>query len=141
MDITAIDDQGRLFVSSRIDDWAAIDAHDITVVVDLEGAIDEGIPSADGTRMYLYFPFEDEAVPDPAMVTSLAAFLAELYRGGHRVLVHCSMGLNRSPLVAGAVMHRLGWKSTDAIERLRERRPGALFNEHYSRYLERLDEA
>ncbi len=140
MDITPIDDHGRLFVSPRIDDWSAIDAHGITVVVDLEGKIDEGIPSGDGTRMYLYFPFEDEAVPDPAMVTSLAAFLAELYTNGHRVLVHCSMGLNRSPLVAGAVMHRLGWKGVDAVERLRERRPGALFNQLYSEYLERLDE-
>ena len=140
MEITAIDDHGRLFVSPRIDDWSVIDAHGISVVVDLEGRIDSGIPSGDGTRMYLYFPFEDESVPDRAMVNALADFLAELHRTGHRVLVHCSMGLNRSPLVAGAVLHRLGWKGCDAVERLRERRPGALFNEHYSAYLESLDE-
>ena len=139
MDITPIDDEQRLYVSSMIDDWSAIDEHGITVVVDLEGAIDSGIPSGDGSRMYLYYPFEDDAVPDPSLVGPLTAFLATLYRGGHRVLVHCRMGLNRSPLVAGVVLHHLGWTGRDAVDRLRERRPGALFNEHYSGYLERLD--
>jgi protein-tyrosine phosphatase len=138
MDLTPIDDEERLFVSSMIDDWSRIDAHEITVVVDLEGALDAGIPAGDGSRMYLYYPFEDNAVPDPSMVGPLTAFLAQLYRGGHRVLVHCRMGLNRSPLVAGVVLHHLGWSGRDAIARLRERRPGALFNEHYSGYLERL---
>ena len=140
MDITPIDDEERLFVSSMIDDWSRIDEHDITVVVDLEGSIDTGIPTGDGNRMYLYYPFEDDSVPDPTMVGPLSTFLAELYRGGHRVLVHCRMGFNRSPLVAGAVLHRLGWNGCDAVARLRERRPGALFNEHYSGYLERLED-
>ena len=139
MDITPIDDEGRLFVSAMIDDWTGIDEHAITVVVDLEGALDAGIPSGDGTRMYLYYPFTDDSVPDPSMVGPLSAFLATLHRSGHRVLVHCRMGLNRSPLVAGVVLHHLGWSGREAIERLRERRPGALFNEHYSAYLERLD--
>ena len=49
------------------------------------------------------------------------------------------MGFNRSPLVAGAVLHRLGWNGRDAVVRLRERRPGALFNDQYSSYLERLE--
>jgi protein-tyrosine phosphatase len=138
MDITPIDDERRLFVSSMIDDWRRIDEHDISVVVDLERALDAAIPSSDGTRLYLYYPFDDEDVPDHGLVGPLTAFLAELYRSGHRVLVHCRMGLNRSPLVAGVVLHHLGWSGHDAIERLRERRPGALFNEHYCGYLERL---
>jgi protein-tyrosine phosphatase len=138
MEITPIDDDERLFVSSRIDDWAGIDQHGISVVVDLEARLDAGIPSGDGTRLYLYYPFQDDAVPDATLIEPLAVFLAELYRGGHRVLIHCSMGLNRSPLVAGVVLHQLGWNGCDAVERLRARRPGALFNEHYSGYLERL---
>lgn len=138
MEITAVDDERRLFVSSLIDDWAAIEAHDISVVVDLETSIDAGVPSGDGTRLYLYYPFEDDEVPDPTVVGPLSSFLAALYRSGHRVLVHCSMGLNRSPLVAGAVLHQLGWDGAAVVERLRERRPGALFNELYREYLERL---
>lgn len=77
-------------------------------------------------------------LPDPTMIQPLAAFLAKLYDSGHRVLVHCSMGLSRSPLVAGVVLHHLGWKGCDVIERLCERRPGALFNTHYSGHLEGL---
>ena len=139
MEVTAIDDEMRLFVSSHIDDWSGIDEHGISVVVDLEMRLDAGIPSADGTRLYLYYPFQDESVPDATMIQPLAAFLAQLHGAGHRVLVHCSMGLNRSPLVAGVVLHYLGWKGCDAVERSRERRPGALFNPHYSSYLERLN--
>lgn len=139
MDVTPIDHEQRLFVSSRIDDWSAIEAHGITVVVDLEADVDAGIPQSDGTLLYLYYPFEDESVPDPTMIQPLAAFIAQLYRGGHRVLVHCSMGLNRSPLVAGCVLHQLGWNGCDVVARLRSCRPGALFNEHYSGYLEALD--
>ena len=139
MELTPIDDEQRLFVSSRIDDWTGIERHLITVVVDLEGALDAGIPRGDGTLLYLYYPFEDESVPDPTMVGPLSSFLAELYRTGHRLLIHCSLGLNRSPLVAGAVLHRLGWSGSNVVKRLCERRPGALFNEHYRLYLERLE--
>ena len=138
MELTPIDDEQRLFVSSRIDDWTGIERHSITVVVDLEGTLDAGIPCGNGTLLYLYFPFEDASVPDPTMVGPLSSFLAELYRTGHRLLIHCSMGLNRSPLVAGAVLHRLGWSGSEAVKRLCERRPGALFNEHYRLYVERL---
>ena|SRR5258706_2233389 len=135
MDLTPVDDEGRLFVSSAIDDWGLIERQGISVVVDLEGVVDAGIPTANGALLYLYYPFQDEDVPDPALVASLSGFLAELYRDGHRLLVHCSLGLNRSPLVAGAVMHRLGWTGSAVVERLRERRPGALFNETYCDYL------
>ncbi len=138
LELTAVDDAQRLFVSPRIDDWTGIEQHSITVVVDLERAIDAGVPCGNGTLLYLYYPFEDESIPDAAIVDPLSAFLAELYRTGHRVLIHCSMGLNRSPLVAGAVLHRLGWSGQEVVARLCERRPGALFNEHYRAYLERL---
>ncbi len=138
MDLIPVDDEQRLYVSPMIDDWTGIEERAITVVVDLEGALDRGIPSGNGTLLYLYYPFEDEDVPDPGIVDPLSAFLAELYRSGHRLLIHCAMGLNRSPLVAGAVLHRLGWSGPEAVRRLCERRPGALFNEHYRGYLEKL---
>jgi protein-tyrosine phosphatase len=138
MELTAVDHEERLFVSSMIDDWTGIEQHLITVVVDLERALDAGIPSRNGTLLYLYYPFEDESLPEAAVVQPLSVFLAELYRSGHRLLIHCRMGLNRSPLVAGAVLHQLGWSGPDAVERLRQCRPGALFNEHYCGYLEKL---
>jgi protein-tyrosine phosphatase len=48
------------------------------------------------------------------------------------------MGFNRSALVAGRILHHLGMNGCDVVERLRERRPGALFNEVFADYLRML---
>ncbi|HEY2829612.1 MAG TPA: hypothetical protein VGJ88_05785, partial [Thermoanaerobaculia bacterium] len=64
-----------------------------------------------------------------------AALGASLIEGGHRVLSHCGMGFNRSALVAGRILHRLGMPGPQVVERLRERRAGALFNEIFASHL------
>ena len=48
------------------------------------------------------------------------------------MLSHCGMGYNRSALVAGLIMIELGMSGPDAVARLRERRPGALFNDRFA---------
>jgi protein-tyrosine phosphatase len=48
------------------------------------------------------------------------------------------MGFNRSALVAGLILHELGMPGRDVVARLRDRRPGALFNETFAAYLESL---
>jgi protein-tyrosine phosphatase len=45
------------------------------------------------------------------------------------------MGLNRSALVAGLILVIGGMTGQQAVERLRARRRGALFNELFARYL------
>ncbi len=50
----------------------------------------------------------------------------------------CGMGFNRSALVAGLILHTLGMPGPRVVERLRERRPGALFNERFAAWLESL---
>jgi protein-tyrosine phosphatase len=50
-------------------------------------------------------------------------------------VAHCGMGLNRSALVAGLVLTYLGVKGADAVALLREKRPGALFNDNFANYL------
>jgi protein-tyrosine phosphatase len=45
------------------------------------------------------------------------------------------MGFNRSALLAGLILTELGMSGADAVNRLRERRPGALFNERFAAYL------
>jgi protein-tyrosine phosphatase len=139
MNVTAIDDEQRLFVSEAIDNWDRLRELAITVVVDLEGAVDEGIPARPGRILYVYFPFQDDALPDHDELLASAEYVSQLVQAGRRVLVHCSLGLNRSPLFAGLVLHRLGWSGADAVTRLRERRPGALYNELYCDYLRALD--
>jgi len=43
-----------------------------------------------------------------------------------------------SALVAGIILTELGMSGAEAVSRLRERRPGALFNERFAAYLESL---
>ena len=45
------------------------------------------------------------------------------------------MGYNRSALVAGVILTELGMPGCEAVETLRARRPGALFNEVFATYL------
>lgn len=45
------------------------------------------------------------------------------------------MGFNRSALMAGLILVELGMDGPSVVERLRERRPGALFNEVFAAYL------
>jgi protein-tyrosine phosphatase len=49
------------------------------------------------------------------------------------------MGYNRSALVAGLILIELGMNGPQAVARLRERRPGALFNPNFADFLERID--
>src|SRR3974390_190485 len=125
MELFQVDDEGRLFISPCIEDWSAIAHHEIDVVIDLDGAIADGIPSTPGSFLYVYFPIYDEELPDPARLDAVAMMGAQLVRNGHRVLAHCGMGFNRSALLAGRILNHLGMSGADAVVRLRERRPGA----------------
>jgi hypothetical protein len=130
-----LDDEERLFISPTIDDWSAVALYGIDIVIDLEGGLDQCIPTAPGSCLYIYFPILDEELPDLARLDAVANLGAQLIRSDHRVLSHCGMGFNRSALVAGAILHKLGHKGPSIVERIRKRRPGALFNEVFARYV------
>jgi protein-tyrosine phosphatase len=55
---------------------------------------------------------------------------------GHKILVHCSQGLNRAGLVCARVMIMKGWPGREAIRVIREKRPGALWNPVFATYIE-----
>ena len=139
MEIIQIDDQGTLFLSAAIDDWAGIDRLGITTVFDLEEGIDPGVPTVPGGILYIYFHFDDEGLPDMGRLGGLADLGAQLCGSGHKVLVHCTMGFNRSALLTGKILYRMGMKGPDVVRRLQERRPGALYNDTYAAYLLELE--
>jgi protein-tyrosine phosphatase len=130
-----VDDHGRLFISPAIEDWAAILDRGIDAVIDLEGGVDAGVPTSHNKQLYVYFPIFDDDLPDPVRLQAVVTLGANLVRSGHRVLSHCGMGFNRSALVAGLILHELGMAGSEVVERIRERRPGALFNERFAEYL------
>ena len=139
MELFQIDDDGRLFISAVIHRWSPIASRDVDVVIDLEGGLDLCIPTQSNHCLYVYFPFDDDdrALPSLTKLQAIVKLCASLIRGGHKVLVHCSTGFNRSALVAGLVLREFGVPGDEALARLRERRPGALYNELFAKFLAR----
>ena len=111
----------------------------IDTVIDLEGGLDVGVPTVPNQVLYIYLPILDEDLPNLEKLDALATLGATLVGQGHRVLSHCGMGFNRSALVAGLILHKLGMPGPAVVARLRERRAGALFNERFAAWLESLE--
>jgi protein-tyrosine phosphatase len=133
-----VDEDGHLFISPVIKDWSIIESRGIDTVIDLEGGLDECIPTAPNGCLYVYFPIYDEELPDLQKLEAVVSLGAHLVSNGHRVLSHCGMGFNRSALIAGRILHRLGLPGPAVIERLRARRPGALFNDVFAEHIRAL---
>jgi Predicted protein-tyrosine phosphatase len=138
MNIIQVDDSGLLFISPAITDWASVAAHSIDAVIDMEGGLDDCIPTIPDSCLYVYFPIYDEDLPNPARLEAVSLLGAHLVRSGHRVLSHCGMGFNRSALIASLILHKLGMDGPAIVERLRARRPGALFNEVFAQHVHAL---
>jgi hypothetical protein len=140
MELFQVDDDGRLFISPAIEDWDALERHEIDTVIDLEGGLDSCIPTIANRCLYIYFPIDDdnEQLPNMIKLRAIARLGATLVAEGHRVLSHCGMGFNRSAFVAGLIMVEMGMSGREVVARLRERRPGALFNDGFAACLESL---
>ncbi len=133
-----VDDAGRLFISPVIENWDVVTARGIDTVIDLEGGLDIGVPTVPNQCLYVYFPISDDELPDLEKLHGVADLCAALIGQDHRVLAHCGMGFNRSALVAGLTMHKMGMPGPEVVTRLRERRPGALYNKRFAAFLESL---
>jgi protein-tyrosine phosphatase len=138
MQLYQVDDAGSLFISPAIETWAPLHERGIDTVIDLDGGLDHCIPTVPNQVLYVYFPIFDEDLPDLSKLSAVADLGASLVRRGHRVLSHCGMGFNRSALVAGLILLRLGMSGPEAVRRLRTCRPGALFNEVFAAHLQSL---
>ena len=128
-----------LWQSGLPEDWSALRAQ-VDAVVDLADA-GQG-PSGDdlGALTYLKAPLEDgEQLPDPVLLTHLTDLVADLVRGGRRVLVHCTFGKNRSGLLMTLVVRELlGVDGATALAHVRAVRHRAVNNEGFARWLSEL---
>jgi hypothetical protein len=140
VDLCQIDDDARLFVSPAIEDWSPLDARRIDVIIDLDGGLDACIPTVPERCLYVYFPIydDDQQTPPVSKLRAIARMAATLIQEGHVVLSHCGLGYNRSAFVAGLILVELGMSGRQAVARLRERRPGALYNPIFAAHLESL---
>lgn len=104
---------------------------------DLNPGID--INAAD-FKIYISYPIVDgRDLPDKDILKSLAAlgyFLA--YKKKFKVLVHCNKGINRASLLTGSILNIRGMKGNKIINYIRRKRPGALSNPFFAKYLANL---
>ena len=135
MDLVAINVEQTLFVSGEIEDWQALASAGIDTVVDMDASVDAGLPQTPGSILYVYHPILDEDLPNLGKIDALGRLVADLVSTDHRVLVHCRMGFNRSVLVIATALTYLGMTGEAALSHLRERRPGALFNETFATHV------
>jgi protein-tyrosine phosphatase len=139
MTLFQVDDAGSLFISPAITEWTPLQERGIDTVIDLDAGLDHCIPTVPNQVLYIYFPIFDEELPNLAKLNAVADLAVQLIRSGHRVLSHCGMGFNRSALVAGLILCRLGHSGPEAVRRLRGCRPGVLFNQVFAAHLESLE--
>ena len=135
MDIVVINEEQTLFVSGEIEDWQTLVERGIDTIVDMDATVDAGLPQAPGSVLYIYHPILDEDLPNLVKIEALGRLVADLVSSDHRVLVHCRMGFNRSVLVIATALTYLGMTGAAALDHLRERRPGALFNENFAAHV------
>jgi protein-tyrosine phosphatase len=138
MDLVAINAESSLFVSGEIDDWEAVRERRIDTIVDMDGPVDSGLPQGTNEILYVYFPIFDENLPNLPKLDALGRMVADLVAAEHRVLVHCRMGFNRSVLVIATALTYLGLSGPEAVEHVRNLRPGALFNEVFAEHVRTL---
>ena len=110
----------------------------INVVVNLTRRIDVTLRDT-LSLMYIHYPMPDGRLDEAQWIYigQLASFLAERIKQNARVLIHCNAGRNRTGLLAALVVARVKSISTEeALAYVRHRRPLAVDNPHFERYLE-----
>lgn len=135
MELFPVDRAGLLYVSPDVVDWGPMVERKVRLVIDLDGEIDGNVPTLPNNMIYVYFPFNDDTLPDLVKLHALGRLAADMVRTSRAVLVHCAMGFNRSPLVAGVALTHLGLTGSEAVEQLRSQRAGALYNRVYADYV------
>lgn len=78
---------------------------------------------------WYHLPIQDRGIPKEAFEAGwglVGEGLRARLRSGFNVLVHCMGGLGRAGTIASRLLVELGWKPADAIEKVRQVRPGAI---------------
>ena len=110
-----------LFLSKKL-----VDPHDfaslgVDAIVALEHWEYTWSPPVPDNHLYVHFPIDDGDTVDPK-TREVARLVAGLVQSGHRVLVHCVQGLNRSGMVIARALMFMGHDVEESIELVRRSR-------------------
>lgn len=73
-----------------------------------------------------HFPLPDMSVPDMGFIERFVAVLDHELDQGHSVAVHCGAGLGRTGTLLACYFVNEGLSARQAIERVRQTRPGSV---------------
>jgi protein-tyrosine phosphatase len=105
----------------------------LSLIEEQEFPFDSGKFAADlGSKgiVWLRFPIRNYGTPEGnESWPAIAEKVREILDGGGRMLIHCWGGLGRSGMVAARLLTEMGDAASDAINRVRQARPGAIETE------------
>lgn len=113
--------------------------------IDVVFSFHENSSPVSGNTLEVRYPFDDDwnvgLLPENiSRINDVAKMAHSAWKDGHKVLLRCQGGKNRSALVMGVVLLKEGYSAEDAIALMREKRdPEILFNEHFVRALHNWD--
>ena len=102
--------------------WKEIVDLNITAVVNLRTESQDvfGTPPP---FAYLWLPTEDHSDPSPHQLLIGAQVINSLVKNGHKILVHCKMGIHRSATMVVAYSIYSGMNREEAIWQLKKNGP------------------
>lgn len=95
----------------------------VTAVVDMRQEARDPVDRllACGISLY-YLPTPDLHAADPSELKQAADWVLNVLNGGGKVFVHCQHGIGRGPLMACAILVRMGYQPWDAVRVVKEKR-------------------
>lgn len=107
------------------------------VLIATEGNLDDNVNQAAYQTLYIYWPIDDtdQVQFDVERARAIAKLCAHLLRSGQQVVVRCGAGYNRSSLITGRTLIELGLSPQEAVETVRQKRPGSLGNQFFANWL------
>jgi protein-tyrosine phosphatase len=114
----------QVYVGGQHYQWAALEQEGIAAVVNLREVHYDDVQRGIGGTYHLHLPTRDNTPPSMADLARGADFIAEQIQLGHKVYIHCGVGVGRAPSLAAAyfIKHeRLN--AREAIRLIRRTRP------------------
>jgi protein-tyrosine phosphatase len=100
------------------DSWRElVDKLKITVIVNLRGEYQDTF-SPPNPMAYLWLPAEDHTDPTSEQLWLGVQFIDTAVKANQRVLIHCKMGIGRSPTLAAAYLVWTGLSAEEAIRKV-----------------------
>jgi atypical dual specificity phosphatase len=94
----------------------------VTAVVSLTERAPETIDELEMFRV----PIRDMTPPTLDQLHAMVEFMRRVVNEGGKVVAHCEAGMGRTGTVLAAFLVGEGWSGREAIERVREMRPGSI---------------